>query len=107
VCVDGWSDGRGHTIRRCMLHRGTARRARTRPSCPIAGLDLALPGAVVAVVSEAEAAIGALSGEARPQPAPFARLLLRTESIPSSKVEGLQVATRSLARAEAQEATGH
>ena len=38
-----------------------------------------------------------------PQPAlaPLARLLLRTESIASSKVEGLQADARSLARAEA------
>lgn len=73
---------------------------------PLAGLELALPGAVAAVVSDAEAAIAALNKEARPELAPFARLLLRTESIASSKVEGLQVATRGLARAEAQEATG-
>jgi Fic family protein len=72
----------------------------------VAGLELALPGAVVTVVSEAEAAIAALNREARQELAPFARLLLRTESIASSKVEGLQVATRGLARAEAQEATG-
>ena len=73
---------------------------------PVAGLELDLPGAVVAVVSEAEAAIAGLNRETRPELAPLARLLLRTESIASSKVEGLQVGSRSLARAEAMEATG-
>ena len=37
---------------------------------------------------------------------PYARLLLRTESIASSKVEGLQLETRALARAEAKHETG-
>jgi len=38
--------------------------------------------------------------------APLARLLLRTESIASSKVEGLQVDARALARAEIKQDTG-
>lgn len=37
---------------------------------------------------------------------PLARLLLRTESIASSKVEGMQLDARSLARAEANQETG-
>jgi Fic family protein len=43
---------------------------------------------------------------ARPESAPLSRLLLRTESIASSRVEGIQVGTRQLARAEASESTG-
>jgi Fic family protein len=73
---------------------------------PVADLDLALPGAAVALVSEAEAAIAALNRETLPELTPFARLLLRTESIASSRVEGLQVGSRGLARAEVREATG-
>lgn len=42
----------------------------------------------------------------KPAFAPFARLLLRTESIASSKVEGLQIGVRQLARAEASDAVG-
>jgi hypothetical protein len=38
---------------------------------------------------------------------PLARLLLRTESIASSKVEGMQVDARALIRAEATQETGH
>jgi Fic family protein len=57
-------------------------------------------------VSEAEKAIADLNARAGSELAPLARLLLRTESIASSKVEGLQVGTRNLARAEANEATG-
>ncbi|MCC7052485.1 MAG: Fic family protein [Gemmatimonadaceae bacterium] len=70
--------------------------------------ELAIPlGADTAgVVSEAEAAIQRLNASARPALAPLARLLLRTESIASSKVEGLQVGVRELARAEAKSAAG-
>lgn len=60
-------------------------------------LDVRLAG----LVSEAEAAIRALNDVAQPAFAPLARLLLRTESIASSKVEGMQLGVRELARAEA------
>lgn len=65
-----------------------------------------LPLDTAAVVSEAEAAVRALSAHPAPLLAPLARLLLRTESIASSKVEGLQVGARALARAEARRAAG-
>ena len=52
-------------------------------------------------MSEAEAAIRGLNDAAHPALAPLARLLLRTESIASSKIEGLQAGVRELARAEA------
>jgi Fic family protein len=73
---------------------------------PIGDLSLDLPGGVAGAVSEAEKAISDLNAEPRPELAPLARLLLRTESIASSKVEGLQVGTRNLARAEAGESAG-
>ncbi len=72
----------------------------------ISGIRIELPGPVAGVVSEAEKAIADLNAGAGPELAPLARLLLRTESIGSSKVEGLQVGTRELARAEAKESTG-
>ena len=68
--------------------------------------DLTLPVEVVGMVSEAEAAVRELNDKAQPALIPLARLLLRTESIASSKVEGLQMGVRELARAEARMETG-
>ncbi|MGE0761275.1 MAG: Fic family protein [Pirellulaceae bacterium] len=68
--------------------------------------DLVLPVGVVGMVSEAEAAVRELNDRAQPALVPLARLLLRTESIASSKVEGLQMGVRELARAEARMETG-
>ncbi len=64
-------------------------------------LELSLPGEIAGLVAEADSAIRELNSVARPALAPLARLLLRTESIASSKVEGLQMGVRDLARAEA------
>ena len=72
----------------------------------LAELELSLDALVAGVVSEAEAAIRALNDVARPALAPLARLLLRTESIASSKVEGMQMGVRELARAEARAEVG-
>lgn len=57
-------------------------------------------------VSAAEEAIRQLNGVAEPGLQALARLLLRSESIASSKVEGMQADTRSLARAEARSDLG-
>jgi Fic family protein len=65
-------------------------------------LDASLAG----VISDAEAKIVALNAAPRAALAPLARLLLRTESIASSKIEGMQADARSLARAEARLETG-
>lgn len=73
---------------------------------PLAALHLALGAEVAGLVSEAEAAIRNLNLVAHPGLAPLARLLLRTESIASSKVEGMQVGARELARAEARLESG-
>ncbi len=72
----------------------------------LAGLRFSLDSAVAGMVSEAEHAITALNVSARPALMPLARLLLRTESIASSKVEGMQVGVRELARAEAKREAG-
>lgn len=68
---------------------------------PITGFEPLLTGSVAGIVSDAEARIVAVNSEAQPALAPLARFLLRTESIASSKVEGMQMDVRSLARAEA------
>ena len=73
---------------------------------PVAGLAIDLPGDVAGLLSDAENAIADLNGRAGPELAPLGRLLLRTESIASSKVEGMQSDARSLARAEANRDTG-
>jgi Fic family protein len=70
------------------------------------GLSFSLEASIAGVVSEAEHAIIALNAAARPALAPLARLLLRTESIASSKVEGMQLGVRELARAEAKSESG-
>ena len=73
---------------------------------PIAGMDFSLDARIVGVVSDAESAVRDLNEVARPALAPLARLLLRTESIASSKVEGMQMGVRELAHAEARAETG-
>lgn len=73
---------------------------------PLDDLDVDLPGAVAAVLSDAERAVVELNRAGGAELAPLARLLLRTESIASSKVEGMQVDARTLARAEANQDAG-
>lgn len=76
---------------------------RYRPFVPIllSDIRLQLDGDTVGAVSEAESAVRDLSATPHPALAPLARLLLRTESIASSKIEGMQVDVHRLARAEA------
>jgi Fic family protein len=69
-------------------------------------LEIIIPGELAGVISEAETGIAALNAAGPAYLAPLARLLLRTESIASSKVEGLQVDARALARAEIKQDTG-
>ncbi len=72
---------------------------------PIADLQLALPSNVAAAVSTAERAVDALNRDP-PRLASLevlARRLLRSESVASSRIEGLVLSQRRLARAEAEE----
>lgn len=73
---------------------------------PLEDLNLQMPGGVARIISDAEKAISDLNRDAVPELMPLARLLLRTESIASSKVEGMQVDARALIRAEANQETG-
>lgn len=73
---------------------------------PLAGAEFTLDAHLTGIISDAENAVHRLNSVARPALAPLARLLLRTESIASSKVEGMQMGVRELARAEARAETG-
>jgi Fic family protein len=64
-------------------------------------LGVRLDNETVGAVSEAEHAISDLNSRSHPALQPLARLLLRTESIASSKIEGMQIDVPRLARAEA------
>jgi Fic family protein len=68
--------------------------------------DFAVDARLAGLIADAERAVLQLNEVARPALAPLARLLLRTESIASSKVEGMQLGVRELARAEARAETG-
>ena len=65
------------------------------------GLKLSSDATLAGLVAEADGAIRSLNQVGDSALHPLARLLLRTESIASSKVEGLQLGVRELARAEA------
>jgi Fic family protein len=67
---------------------------------------MSVSGSLASLNSDAEADIRQLNSTEQPALTPFARLLLRTESIASSKVEGMQVDARVLARADAKSETG-
>ena len=66
----------------------------------LADLRLDIDGSTAGVVSDAEGAIRRLNSHRSRALAPLARLLLRTESLSSSRVEGISVDARGLARAE-------
>ena len=73
---------------------------------PIADLQMALPSNVAAAVSSAERAVDALNRDP-PRLASLevlARRLLHAESVASSRIEGLVLSQRRLARAEAESA---
>jgi Fic family protein len=75
---------------------------------PLAALDVTLSADVAADVSDAERAIQRLNGRA-PVVASLeslARLLLRAESVASSRIEGLTIGVARLVRAEAARALG-
>ena len=82
--------------------------ARFRAACryasftpePLATLNVSLSAQLAGLVSEAERELRELNDRGGPALDPLARLLLRTESIASSKIEGLQLGVRELARAE-------
>jgi hypothetical protein len=62
---------------------------------PLADLDVQIGGELAALISEAESEIAELNRSGAAALVPLARLLLRTESIASSRVEGMQADARS------------
>ena len=72
----------------------------------LAPIDLIVPADLAGIVSDAEATIAALNAGASPALQPLARFLLRTEAIASSRVEGMSMNARDLARAEARHHLG-
>jgi Fic family protein len=95
---DPWGDAPAKHRRACQY--------RAFLPAELAELDVKMPVEVAGLVAEADAAVRALNATAYPALAPLARLLLRAESIASSKVEGLQMGVRELARAEARMESG-
>ena len=75
---------------------------------PLAGRTFTLDGATAADVADAEAAIARLNAEATSlvNSEAIARLLLRAESVASSRIEGLEAGGRRLLRAQAALALG-
>jgi len=106
----GWFRIRGRYERRTWQYDPTLYApARFRRACnydtflpdPLAGFEPILTASAIGVVSDAERRLQRLGSGSAAALSPLARLLLRTESIASSKVEGLQVDARDLARGEA------
>ena len=66
----------------------------------IADLQVTLSGAVVAAAEDASTEIARFDTEAAVEIAPFAAILLRSESAASSKIENLTASARAIAEAE-------
>jgi len=66
----------------------------------IVSVDVVLPSETAAVVEEAAAEIARFDAELGREIAPFAAVLLRTESAASSKIENLTASARAIAEAE-------
>lgn len=75
---------------------------------PLMGRSYLFDGTVAADIADAEAAIAKLNSEAATlvDMEALARLLLRAESVASSRIEGLEIGGRRLLRAEAARAIG-
>ncbi|MFV8320309.1 Fic family protein [Mycobacterium sp. 23] len=67
----------------------------------IADLEVALPASVLADADEASQEIARFDAELGDEVAPFASILLRTESAASSNIENLTASARAIAEAEA------
>ncbi|MDO9486370.1 MAG: Fic family protein [Actinomycetota bacterium] len=94
---------------RSTIEPGTASRAEIKrhqgsylASIPasIAEQPLGLPSAVLAAADDASAAISRFDAEMGGEIAPFASVLLRTESAASSRIENLTASARAIAEAE-------
>ena len=75
---------------------------------PLVGRNFTIEGEVAADIADAEAAIARLNVEATSlvDTEALARILLRAESVASSRIEGLEIGARRLLRAEAARVLG-
>lgn len=73
---------------------------------PVAGWQPSLDGDLAVTVVDAERRLQELNAKSPSALQPFARLLLKTESMASSKIEGMQTDVRGVARAEARQEAG-
>ena len=106
---------RGHTVQQVWQHDPTLYAPpRYRRACgyeafipnPVRPDEFELPSSLAATLLEVDQRVRALNGLPETTLASLSRLLLRTESIASSKVEGMQADARALARAEARRREG-
>lgn len=104
----------GHSVARTWLHNPADAPPKYRRACkyeafipnPLSGLSLHLEGLEAGLVSDAESSIRELNSVTHPALAPLGHVLLRTESIASSKIEGMQTGVRELARADVKRQSG-
>jgi Fic family protein len=73
---------------------------------PIAGVAIVLPSETAAIADEAAAEIARFDAELGREIAPFAAVLLRSESAASSKIENLTASARAIAEAELHDHAG-
>ena len=74
---------------------------------PIAALEVPLPGETLALADEASAEIARFDAELGADIAPYASLLLRSESAASSRIENLTASAKAIALAELGDPTRH
>lgn len=101
-----WEQRQWQSADDAMLSR-TARRKIRSPylaAIPpeIAKIEITLPTELLTLVDEAAQELARFDGELGQEIAPFAAVLLRTESASSSRIENLTASARAIAEAEAQ-----
>ena len=106
---------RGHTVRRTWKHDPTILAPpRYRRACgydafvpfPLADLELTNEAPTVSILSSANQLVEELNYIAGDEMNAFARLLVRSEAVASSRIEGMFIDARRLARAEARRDAG-
>lgn len=86
-----------HNVRAALRQSGEYRAA---IPAEIANLEISLPSRVIADAEEASQEIARFDAELGEEIAPFASVLLRSESAASSKIENLTASARAIAEAE-------
>ena len=100
-----WTMPEGIRIPRGQIAHAGPYEAAVPPS--IAALDVPLPGETLALADEASAEIARFDAELGADIAPYASLLLRSESAASSRIENLTASAKAIALAELGDPTEH